>query len=937
MGEDLGKYMSGANAEMKQKTLLLIDGHALAFRMFFALERTNMQTTEHTPTWAVYGFFKAIFDLLKQNNGLNNIKPDSIAVAFDVSRKTFRLEKYEGYKANRETMPDSLRPQFGLIMEGLNALNIPIYTKEGFEGDDIIGTIAKKATELNHKTYILTGDKDSLQLIDREGSVSVLIPSKGELVTYDWDKVFEKLGVYPNQVIDYKALCGDTSDNIPGVKGIGPKTACSLLEEYKTLEGVYEHIEDITKKSVKEKLIENKEIAYLSQFLATIKRDVEIDFDFENTCLEIEKKGDVVAFFNKVQFFSFVKNIDVLLKPFFCKDENGEIIGPKDEVLSASSTLPLGEENIVKFKEDEPLQGSLFGAQDTGAVQGSLFGVVENPQGVELQLQEVSFEEFKAQIQSGEAGGEISFLLDKEDVYFSDGKNICIASIDASREVLKNPDIKKITYDIKGVLGALQTPAMLGEPYKDAEIKGVIDDVMLSSYVKDSSRKHDLVSQIQNYLRTVPNEEDKKQLAGYVFKLHQYYEMVLSKEEKKLVSDIELPLSFVLHSMESEGVCLDTAYLGELAKEIDGKIKGFEDEIYEAAGCRFNINSPKQVGDVLFNTLKIKPGKKNKTGYSTNAKILEDLAEEHKIARDILEHRTLMKLKTTYVDNLPKLLGPDNKLHTHFNQIVTTTGRLSSSDPNLQNIPIRTEFSNRIRAAFVPCNEDYSILAADYSQIELRLLAHCSGDEALIEAFRSDVDIHTLTASKIFDVSKEAVTKEMRRKAKAVNFGLIYGQTRYGLASALGITPYEAQMFIDKYFKQYPKINTYITNTLIQAHEAGYVETIYGRKRYLGEELNSRNAKIREFAERAAVNAPLQGSAADLIKMAMNELYKALNEKNLPAKMLLQVHDELVLEVRNDMLDDVKDVVTKAMELNQPLSVPLVADVKIGKTWKDSK
>ncbi len=340
---------------------------------------------------------------------------------------------------------------------------------------------------------------------------------------------------------------------------------------------------------------------------------------------------------------------------------------------------------------------------------------------------------------------------------------------------------------------------------------------------------------------------------------------------------------------------------------------------------------------MLFDTLKIKPGKKNKTGYSTNAKILEDLQEEHKIARDILEHRTLMKLKTTYVDNLPKLLGADNKLHTHFNQIVTTTGRLSSSDPNLQNIPIRTEFSNRIRAAFIPCSADYSILAADYSQIELRLLAHISEDKALIDAFMHDVDIHTLTASRIFDVTPENVTKEMRRKAKAVNFGIVYGQTRYGLASALGITPFEAQTFIDKYFKQYPKINTYITNTLIQAHETGYVETMYGRKRYLGEELNSRNAKIREFAERAAINAPLQGSAADLIKMAMVKLDNSLKEKGLQAKMLLQVHDELVLEVKNDCLDEAVKIVTEAMELNQPLKVPLVADVKIGKTWKDSK
>ena len=916
--------MNGTGA---QKTLLLIDGHALAFRMFFALERTNMQTTEHTPTWAVYGFFKAIFDLLKQNNGLGNIKPDSIAVAFDVSRKTFRLEKYEGYKANRETMPDSLRPQFGLIMEGLNALNIPIYTKEGFEGDDIIGTIAKKATELNHKTYILTGDKDSLQLIDKEGSVSVLIPSKGEIVTYDWDKVYEKLGVYPNQVIDYKALCGDTSDNIPGVKGIGPKTACSLLEEYKTLENIYENIDEITKKSVKEKLIENKETAYLSQFLATIKRDVDIDFDFENTCLEIEKKGNVVEFFNKVQFFSFVKNIDTLLKPFLCKDENGNII-MSDSVSASSAALSDVQNNndgsIVKFKEEpENIQGSLFGTPDDMPVQGSLFGMVDNSPKKRLELKDIEFSGFKTHAQQKDEV--ITFLIDGNSVYFADDEYCCCAEVEAAKDLLSNRDIKKVTADVKKALEC------------GIELAGIIDDVVLSSYVKDSSRKHDIVSQAQNYLREIPDEENKKELAGYIYTLHKFYTAALSEDEKKLADDIELPLSYVLARMEMAGVCLDTPYLGELSNEINGKISGYEKEIYDAAGTIFNINSPKQVGDVLFNTLKIKPGKKNKTGYSTNAKILEDLAVEHKIARDILEHRTLMKLKTTYVDNLPKLLGKDNKLHTHFNQIVTTTGRLSSSDPNLQNIPIRTEFSNRIRAAFIPCDENHSILAADYSQIELRLLAHVSGDEALIAAFNDDIDIHTVTASKIFDVAPEDVTKEMRRKAKAVNFGLIYGQTRYGLASALGITPFEAQTFIDKYFKQYPKINTYITNTLIQAHEAGYVETIYGRKRYLGEELNSRNAKIREFAERAAVNAPLQGSAADLIKMAMIELDKSLTEKNLPAKMLLQVHDELVLEVRNDMLDEVQNVVVEAMELSQPLRVPLKVDVKIGKTWKDSK
>lgn len=893
----------------KSKTLLLIDGHALAFRMFFALERTNMQTTDHTPTWAVYGFFKSIFDLLKQNNGLDNIKPDSIAVAFDVSRQTFRLEKYEGYKANRESMPDSLRPQLGLIMEGLKALNIPIYTKEGFEGDDIIGTISKKATALNHKTYILTGDRDSFQLIDKEGSVKVLIPSKGEILTYDWNKVYEKMEVYPNQVIDYKALCGDTSDNIPGVKGIGPKTAAGLLNEYKTLENIYENIENISKKSVKEKLIENKETAYLSQFLATIKTDVDIDFNFDTTCLEVEKKSNVVEFFNKVQFFSFVKNINTLLKPFLCKDE--AIQAQSDDIL-ANEEAP-----IVKFKEE---------ANDAfqSPVQGSLFGIIEQ-QNQKIDFKEIDFNAFKTNLKEEDI---VSFLIDESIIYLAKEGFSTSASLDDTKEILSNSLIKKVTFDIKGALEKIP---------EDIVISGIIDDVMLSSYVKDSSRRHDLISQIQSYLKILPDETNKNEIVSCILKLHHFYQETFREDEKKLLDDIELPLAFVLSKMEKTGVCLDTTYLKELSDEINGKISGFENDIYSQAGRIFNINSPKQVSEVLFDTLKIKPGKKNKTGYSTNAKILEDLALEHKIASDILEHRTLMKLKTTYVDNLPKLLGKDNKLHTHFNQIVTTTGRLSSSDPNLQNIPVRTEFSNRIRAAFIPCCNDYSIIAADYSQIELRLLAHISEDKALIDAFYHNIDIHTLTASKIFDVSPENVTKEMRRKAKAVNFGIVYGQTRYGLASTLGITPIEAQTFIDKYFRQYPKINTYITNTLIQAHDTGYVETMYGRRRYLGEELNSRNSKIREFAERAAINAPLQGSAADLIKMAMIRLNKDLIENKIPAKMLLQVHDELVLEVQNDYLDEASKIISKAMELDQPLKVPLVADVKIGKTWKDSK
>ena len=416
--------------------------------------------------------------------------------------------------------------------------------------------------------------------------------------------------------------------------------------------------------------------------------------------------------------------------------------------------------------------------------------------------------------------------------------------------------------------------------------------------------------------------------------LDEFYNKKLSQNELKLLNEVELPLSFVLSDMEKTGVKIDVSCLKEIGKEIDLKVIEYEKKIYEQAGCTFNINSPKQVAEILFDKLQIKPKKKGKSGtYSTNAKILDELAFEYSIAADILEHRQLMKLKTTYIDALLKLIGSDGKIHTHFNQIVTTTGRLSSSDPNLQNIPIRTEFSNRIRGAFIPSNPETYIMSADYSQVELRLLAHYSGDEGLIKAFVDDVDVHKITASKIFNVPVENVTKEMRRKAKTVNFGIIYGQTRYGLSKTLGIEPFEAQELINKYFMTYPKISGYINSTLELANEKGYVETLYGRRRYLGAELNSRNANIREFAARAAINAPLQGTSADIIKMAMVDLFEKL--KNYKSKMILQIHDELVLEVPKDEVDIIKPIVIKAMEINQPLRVPLKVEVGVGKTWME--
>lgn len=866
-----------------KKTLILIDGHALAFRMFFALERTNMQTTDHIPTWAVWGFFKAIFDLLADKK--LNIKPNSIAVAFDVSKATFRLEKFHEYKANRLTMPDTLRTQLSLIQEGLKAFDIPIYTYEGYEGDDVIGTIAKQARLKGHKTYILTGDRDSFQLVDDEGLVTILIPSKGEIVKYNKQEVFEKMEVYPSQIVDYKALCGDTSDNIPGIKGIGPKSASSLLAEYKTLDGVYENIESITKKALKEKLINGKKDAYLSQYLARIVEDVDIKFDFEKACLNIPNKEIAIKFLQKMQFYTFVKNIDTLLAPF--NSENSC-------------------ENIVSFA---PIQ-------EEKEEQLGLFKQIQEKKEKKVELKDKSY---LKNLKNGDTIGFLVDFLDRQMCYIAFDNSVIKLSFLEAKEILENPEIKKITYDVKNI---------------DYPIKGVISDVQISSYIKDSSRKHDLITQINECLEIIPNEEDYALLCSYLIDLNDYYNKNLNEKELKLLKDTELPLAFVLKDMESQGVKLDVNYLKSIGDEINSKVKNYEKLIYDEAGCEFNINSPKQVAEVLFDKMQIKPKKKGKSGnYSTNAKILDELALDYSIASNILEHRQLMKLKTTYIDALPKLIKSDGKIHTHFNQIVTTTGRLSSSEPNLQNIPIKTDFSSRIRAGFVPENENNLILSADYSQVELRLLAHYSEDEGLIEAFCSDIDIHKVTASKIFNVSMDDVTKEMRRKAKTVNFGIIYGQTRYGLASTLGIDPYEAQDLINKYFKTYPKISQYINQTLECAQTNGWVETLYGRKRYLGAELNSRNANIREFAARAAINAPLQGTSADIIKMAMVDLHSKL--KNYKSKMILQIHDELVLEVPKDEFDTIKPMVISAMEMNQPLKVPLKVEVGFGKTWME--
>lgn len=954
----------------ESKTLILIDGHALAFRQYYALERTNMKTKDGTPTWAVYGFFKAIFDLLKNNN----LSPNAIGVAFDVSHHTFRTEKFVEYKANREAMPDPMRIQMELIYTGLKAFNIPIYTKEGFEADDVIGTISKKACELGHKVYILTGDQDSFQLIRRNGCIKVIIPSKGELVEYDWDKVHEKLGVYPNQVIDYKALRGDTSDNIPGVKGIGEKTAVKLLEEFGTVDNVLANADKINGKSIKEKITNGIEIAKLSKFLATIVQDVDIEFNFDNTRIELPDIAAVTDFLRAMQFYSFLKNIEFILKLF---DKEAAIELPEQNT---------NQEAQVQLPDNQNGQLGLFAQavqENVNKVEYTYDAVIVNSDTTlaelvdtlnKQQIFSLNFvSDFKnsinfeihglllginpaAAIENGilRFDGEKEFRTKTYYIPF-EGENITpllkpSKVLGELKNVIENENIKKITHDLKIEDCILKCFGV--------DIKGVVFDTMLACYIKDSNANSSFdiqcMEQIDHVLPTIVTDEkntpfwarsvdEVKDYMGNVtaslFMLAKHWGDNLDSQEYAILSTIELPLAKVLADMEITGVSIDKNYLDSLTDEFDKKLSKLETRIYREAGTKFNIKSPKQVAAILFDRLELKTRKKRgKSKNSTSAEVLTQLAEEYEIARLILEHRKYTKLKTTYTEVLPELVDyKDKRIHTSFNQAVTSTGRLSSSNPNLQNIPIRTEEGNKIRQAIVPCDKkNYQIMSADYSQIELRLLAHVSRDEHLIEAFNTGVDVHTLTASKVFDVPFEKVTKDMRYKAKAVNFGIVYGQTKYGLAKALKISAEEAGSFIDKYFKTYPGIKAYMENMVKLVEEQGYVETISGRKRYLENEINSPNAMIREFAKRAAINHPMQGSASDLIKLAMVDFAKSLKDNQCKSKLILQVHDELVIEVAKEELEQIKTLVTKAMELGQPLKVPLLVDINTGESWKES-
>ncbi len=954
-----------------KKSLLLIDGHALAYRYYFALERSGMKTADGRPIWAVFGFFKCMFDLLQESK----VNPDLIAVTFDVARVTFRCELYPEYKANRESMPADMHDQLDDIIEGLHAFNIPIYTKAGFEADDVIGTIAERAKSQNIKVMILTGDRDSFQLVDDENDVTVIMPSKGEIVTYNREKVFERMGVYPEQVVDLKGLAGDTSDNIPGIRGIGDKTAAKLLSQYQTLEGIYEHIVEVSGKALKQKLIDGKSDALLSKELATIKRDVDVDFDFKETCLEIENKEAVMDFFKKNSFYNFMKNSDKIFSHFkLCEKEQfdpnerypmPDNVGEQQqlsltshETVAENGQLGLFATEVKKMRGSYNIERNLV---DTEEKLNKMIETLKSKSLISVDTETTGLNPLEDDIvglsiafndQIISKNGRVKFDETKENVtvcyyvplFHNYGEQVDFDyAVNSLAPIFADEKISKTMQNAKFDLHVLK--------HHNMPVSGLIFDTMLASYIYDSSRKHGLKTQSAMYLNyimteyeevagkdvsfdTVEIEKAKNYACDDVFatlELTRHWQNTLEKEELDLLYDVEVPTTIVLTDMEEVGVSIDKDYLKNLSQETQTEIDNVEAKIFAESGESFNVNSPKQVKSILFDKMGLRVRGRKKASQSTNAKVLEELALDYPIAKYILEQRHLAKLKSTYIDALPNLIScRDNRIHTSFNQTITTTGRLSSSNPNLQNIPARSELGEKIRGAFVPQNPENLMLSADYSQIELRLLAHCSQDENLMQAFIDDVDVHTLTASKIFDVPEEAVTKDMRRKAKAVNFGIVYGQSKYGLASQLDISPAKADEFIIKYFQTYPAIQKYMLKTIDYAREYGYVKTIYGRKRWFDTIIYATSTQEREAGERAAINAPLQGSAADLIKKAMIDLYNYIKQMNLKSKIVIQVHDELVLEVVQSERDLVSELVKKAMEQGQPLTVPLKVDMAFG-------
>jgi len=838
---------------MPLKTLYLIDANAFCYRAFYAVR--SLSTSYGQPTGAIYGFLNILNKILKEK------KPDYLGVCFDVSRRTFRQKKFAEYKIHRPPMPDGLVSQIPWIKSIISAYGITICEMEGFEADDVIATLAVKAKAMGIPVVIVSGDKDILQLVS--DGISVLSPHKDGDILYDEKKVTERFGVGPEKIADIIALMGDATDNIPGARGIGEKTAVELIRAFGSVEALLRQAQNIKQEKIKKAVFESAEIIKLSRELAVLDRCVSLDVEPDKLTVAAADTAELFSIFKQLEFKGLLKTVAQEEK----EADDAALENVDDDALKALIKLA-GELALYGLKADE----LVFSLQD------KIFSVAHP------------------------------------------GKNL--------KSMLADSALKKTGYDLKKSAGLLSR--------EDVALRGFYFDVMIAAHLVNPAKSDYALTDIilEHLDRRVSAAMGNARALSLILELKPVLERQLrGKLLEELFVTLEMPLAEVLAEMEQSGVKLDLEALRELSRDIEKRLVKLIDEIYEASGTQFNINSPKQLREILFEKLKLPVGRRSKTGPSTDEEVLRGLADKHRLPALLLEYRQLTKLKNTYIDALPALVDvKTGRLHTCFNQTATETGRLSSSNPNLQNIPIKTDIGRNIRRAIIASSADYRLLSCDYSQVELRILAHLSRDEALISAFKSGEDIHKATAGLIYGIAENDVDELMRQTAKRVNFGIIYGQTSYGLSRDLGIPIDEAQVFIDAYFARYPRVKEYIERQINKAQKEGFVTTLLGRRRYIPE-INNKNQGLRQFAERQAVNTPIQGTAADLIKMAMIQIHGLLKAKSLRAKMVLQVHDELVFDLPLEELKQVAALACERMENVLELLVPIKVDIKTGKNW----
>ena len=895
-----------------KKKIVLIDGHSILNRAFYGVPDLSNASGLHTN--AIYGFLNILFKILEEE------KPDYITVAFDVKAPTFRHEMFAEYKGTRKPMPQELREQIPVMKEVLRAMNVVIVEQAGLEADDILGTLAKRAEADGMQVALVSGDRDLLQIAT--DTIKIRIPKtkqgRTEIEDYYAEDVVKAYQVTPLQFIELKALMGDASDNIPGVPKIGEKTATSLMVEYGSIDNIYTHLEEISKKSVKETLQNHRDLADLSKALATIKTDCDFPFDYEAAKAEGFFTPEAYQLFKQLEFRN-------MLSRFESKDAGNQ----NEEIVKGFHILQNQEEclNILDNLENKTDKIGLY-----------------------ILVQEKQF-----------AGLALTISNKESYFYYAEGnvpQNQQLSLFDMIGESQDYEKLLNKLKDITGRVNIITADVKTQYPFVQTNDLTKYFDVIIAAYLLNPLKNdYDAESIAQEHLGlTIPGRKEVfgkrtlKELAkedltalGYFFMYQTYVAYMVEKSlcEKleaagmhSLMSQIEMPLSFVLYDMEHEGITVQREELKEYGEALCARIEELEKCIHDKAGMNFNINSPKQLGEVLFENMGIPGGKKTKTGYSTAAEVLEKLAPEHPIVNDILEYRGLTKLKSTYADGLAAYIQEDRRIHTSFNQTITATGRISSTEPNLQNIPIRTELGRKLRKVFVPA-EGCVLMDADYSQIELRVLAHLSGDEELIQAYKSDQDIHKITASKVFKTPLDEVTPLQRRNAKAVNFGIVYGISSFGLSQDLSISRKEANEYIEQYFATYPKVKEYLDKLVSDAKENGYITTMFGRRRPIPE-LSSSNFMQRSFGERVAMNSPIQGTAADIIKIAMIKVWKALKDAGLKSKLILQVHDELLIETRVEEVEQVQRILTENMQQAADLKVELAVDLHVGDNWYEA-